>query len=113
VHAPAVPVFAGDVSFRMTDFASRNAERAGVAHAIEFKTADALQRMPPRGQRHADAEPALWRAHRAQGRAGPGAWRARGFEGGGTKFGGLLRRAGGALEAPLHPAGPAWCSAPR
>lgn len=47
VHAPAVPVYAGDVSFRMTDFAVRNAERAGVKHAIEFKTADALQRMPP------------------------------------------------------------------
>ncbi len=46
-HAPAVPVFAGDVSFRMTDFATRNAERAGVRQAIEFKTADALQRMPP------------------------------------------------------------------
>ncbi|MFM2341936.1 MAG: hypothetical protein RLZZ592_1589, partial [Pseudomonadota bacterium] len=49
-HAPAVAVFAGDVSFRMTDFAQRNAERAGVAHAIEFKTADALQRMPPQAQ---------------------------------------------------------------
>jgi len=47
VRAPAVPVFAGDVSFRMTDFAARNAERAGVRHAIEFKTADALQRPPP------------------------------------------------------------------
>ncbi|MDP2005682.1 MAG: THUMP domain-containing protein [Rubrivivax sp.] len=47
VHAPAVPIFAGDVSFRMTDFATRNAERAGVTHAIEFKTADALQRLPP------------------------------------------------------------------
>jgi putative N6-adenine-specific DNA methylase len=47
VHAPTVPLFAGDVSFRMTDFASRNAERAGVAQAIEFKTADALQRPPP------------------------------------------------------------------
>jgi putative N6-adenine-specific DNA methylase len=47
VHAPAVPVFAGDVSFRMTDFATRNAERAGVAKAIEFKTADAQQRPPP------------------------------------------------------------------
>jgi putative N6-adenine-specific DNA methylase len=55
VHAPAVPVYAGDVSFRMTDFASRNAERAGVGHAIEFKTADALQRMPPGRTRHADA----------------------------------------------------------
>jgi len=46
-HAPAVPLFAGDVAFRMTDFATRNAERAGVASVIEFKTADALQRMPP------------------------------------------------------------------
>jgi putative N6-adenine-specific DNA methylase len=46
-RAPAVPIFAGDVSFRMTDFATRNAERAGVAKAIEFKTADALQRTPP------------------------------------------------------------------
>jgi putative N6-adenine-specific DNA methylase len=47
VHAPAVPIWAGDVSFRMTDFATRNAERAGVKHAIEFKTADALQRPAP------------------------------------------------------------------
>jgi putative N6-adenine-specific DNA methylase len=47
VHAPAVPVWAGDVSFRMTDFAARNAERAGVKHAIEFKTADVLQRPAP------------------------------------------------------------------
>ena len=47
VHAPAVQLFAGDVSFRMTDFATRNAERAGVQHAIDFKTADALQRPPP------------------------------------------------------------------
>ncbi|MGM9487488.1 THUMP domain-containing class I SAM-dependent RNA methyltransferase [Ideonella sp. YS5] len=47
VHAPAVPIWAGDVSFRMTDFATRNAERAGVRHAIEFKTADVLQRPAP------------------------------------------------------------------
>ena len=46
-HPPRVPIFAGDVSFRMTDFATRNAERAGVTHAIEFKTADALQRPAP------------------------------------------------------------------
>lgn len=46
-HAPEVQIFAGDVSFRMTDFAQRNADRAGVASAIDFKTADALQRMPP------------------------------------------------------------------
>jgi putative N6-adenine-specific DNA methylase len=47
VHPPRVPVFAGDVSFRMTDFARRNAERAGVGAAIAFKAADALQRPPP------------------------------------------------------------------
>ncbi len=46
-HAPVVGIFAGDVSFRMTDFAQRNAERAGVARFIDFKTADALQRPPP------------------------------------------------------------------
>ncbi len=48
-QAAAVPIFAGDVSFRMVDFARRNAERAGVAEAIEFKTADLLQRLPPAG----------------------------------------------------------------
>ncbi len=47
VHAPQVRIYTGDVSFRMTDFAERNAQRAGVHHAIDFKTADALQRMPP------------------------------------------------------------------
>lgn len=47
VHAPAVPVFASDVSFRMVDFARRNAERAGVAHAIEFHGGDALERPAP------------------------------------------------------------------
>jgi putative N6-adenine-specific DNA methylase len=47
VHASAVAIDAGDVSFRMTDFATRNAERAGVAAAIAFKTADALQRSAP------------------------------------------------------------------
>jgi putative N6-adenine-specific DNA methylase len=46
-HAPRVPVVAGDVAFRMTDFASRNAERAGVARAIDFRTMDALQRPAP------------------------------------------------------------------
>ncbi len=46
-HAPRVAVFAGDVSFRMTDYAARNAARAGVAEAIELKTVDALQRAAP------------------------------------------------------------------
>jgi putative N6-adenine-specific DNA methylase len=40
-------VFGSDVAFRMVDFAERNAERAGVASAIEFRGGDALQRMPP------------------------------------------------------------------
>lgn len=40
-------IFGSDVSHRMVDFAQRNAERAGVAHAIEFRGGDALQRMPP------------------------------------------------------------------
>ena len=46
-HDSAVAIYAGDVSFRMTDFAQRNAQRAGVAKAIQFKTGDALQRPPP------------------------------------------------------------------
>jgi len=47
VHAPAVPIIASDLSFRMVDFARRNAERAGVAHAIEFHGGDALERPAP------------------------------------------------------------------
>jgi putative N6-adenine-specific DNA methylase len=47
VHASTVPIFAGDVSFRMTDFAQRHAQQAGVADAIAFKAGDMLQRMPP------------------------------------------------------------------
>jgi putative N6-adenine-specific DNA methylase len=40
-------VFGSDVSFRMVDFAQRNAERAGVAQAVELRGGDALQRQPP------------------------------------------------------------------
>jgi putative N6-adenine-specific DNA methylase len=40
-------VFGSDVAHRMVDFAQRNAERAGVAHCVEFRGGDALQRMPP------------------------------------------------------------------
>jgi putative N6-adenine-specific DNA methylase len=47
VHAPAVPIFASDVSFRMLDFARRNAQRAGVEAAIDFHGGDALERPPP------------------------------------------------------------------
>jgi putative N6-adenine-specific DNA methylase len=45
--APAVTIFGSDVAHRMVDFAERNAERAGVGAAIEFRGGDALQRLPP------------------------------------------------------------------
>ena len=47
ITEPTAPVFGSDVSFRMVDFAERNAERAGVAAAVQFRGGDALQRMPP------------------------------------------------------------------
>jgi putative N6-adenine-specific DNA methylase len=47
IAEPTAPVFGSDVSFRMVDFAERNAERAGVAHAVQLRGGDALQRMPP------------------------------------------------------------------
>ena len=86
VHAPRAPVFAGDVSFRMTDFATRNAERAGVAHAIEFKTADALQRPPPAPRGTLMLNPPYGERMGAKGQGSrndePGAREA--FEGGGS-----------------------------
>ncbi|QTD45851.1 THUMP domain-containing class I SAM-dependent RNA methyltransferase [Ottowia testudinis] len=42
-----IHVFGSDVAHRMVDFAQRNAERAGVAHAVQLRGGDALQRMPP------------------------------------------------------------------
>ena len=42
-----VPIFGSDVAHRMVDFSERNAERAGVARAIQFRGGDALQRQPP------------------------------------------------------------------
>ncbi|WP_334135573.1 THUMP domain-containing class I SAM-dependent RNA methyltransferase [Tepidimonas sp.] len=39
--------YGSDVSFRMVDFARRNAERAGVGAAAAFRGGDALQRLPP------------------------------------------------------------------
>lgn len=47
IHAPLAPVFGSDVAFRMVDFARRNAERAGVAQATQFRGGDALQRNAP------------------------------------------------------------------
>lgn len=46
-RAPTAPVFGSDVAFRMVDFAQRNAQRAGVADAVQLRGGDALQRMPP------------------------------------------------------------------
>ena len=44
---PRAPVYGSDVAFRMVDFAQRNADRAGVTHAVHLRGGDALQRMPP------------------------------------------------------------------
>ncbi|MDO4769135.1 MAG: THUMP domain-containing protein [Brachymonas sp.] len=44
---PEVTIFGSDVAHRMVDFAQRNAERAGVARAVQLRGGDALQRMPP------------------------------------------------------------------
>jgi putative N6-adenine-specific DNA methylase len=86
-----VPVFAGDVSFRMTDFATRNAARAGVQQAIEFKTVDALQRLPPgpRGTLMLNPPYGERIAPKGQGTGGhaaapPRAAEREGFEGGGS-----------------------------
>jgi len=78
----------------MTDFATRNAERAGVLNAamkaIEFKTADALQRLPPAERGVLVLNPPYGERIGAKGRgahAGGGDERAaprEAFEGGGT-----------------------------
>ena len=91
VHDPLVPVVAGDVSFRMTDFATRNAERAGVSQAIEFETVDVLQRLPPARAGTLMLNPPYGERIVPKGRgaagrresAAPGAAR-EGFEGGGS-----------------------------
>ena len=117
VHAPAVEVFAGDVSFRMTDFAARNAERAGVGRAIAFKTADALQRPAPRGRGTLMLNPPYGEriapkgrgSARGPGEAGadaPGHQRAgarEGFDGGGSSA-----EFFGALAAHWKRAYPGW-----
>jgi putative N6-adenine-specific DNA methylase len=47
IHACPVPIYASDVSFRMVDFARRNAQRAGVDQYITFNGGDALERPAP------------------------------------------------------------------
>lgn len=46
-QSPGVRIFGSDVAHRMVDFAQRNAQRAGVAHAVQLRGGDALQRLPP------------------------------------------------------------------
>ncbi len=109
-HAPAVAVFAGDVSFRMTDFAQRNAERAGVAHAIEFKTADALQRPPPLPQGTLMLNPPYGERLAPKGQGSAPAAARESFEGGGSsaEFFSAL-----AAHWKRHYAGwSAWCLSP-
>lgn len=90
VHAPTVPIFAGDVSFRMTDFATRNAQRAGVLAALQLKTGDALQRPAPTARGTLMLNPPYGERIAAKG---TGSSTAReGFDGGGSSaefFGGL------------------------
>jgi putative N6-adenine-specific DNA methylase len=47
IKPSAVPIHASDVSFRMVDFARRNAQRAGVETCITFNGGDALERPAP------------------------------------------------------------------
>jgi putative N6-adenine-specific DNA methylase len=82
VHAPHVPIFAGDVAFRMTDFAQRNAERAGVGQAIQFKTMDALQRPAPTPTGTMMFNPPYGERIAAKGQGSQAA--RQGFEGGGS-----------------------------
>jgi putative N6-adenine-specific DNA methylase len=47
IRTSAVPIYASDVSFRMVDFARRNAQRAGVEAAVTLNGGDALERPAP------------------------------------------------------------------
>jgi putative N6-adenine-specific DNA methylase len=84
IHTSAVPIFAGDVSFRMSDFAAANARAAGVAPSIEFKTADALQRLPPAATGLIVMNPPYGERIGASGRGAGGASPRETFDGGGT-----------------------------
>ena len=93
VHAPAVPIFGSDVALRMVDFAQRNAERAGVGarDRVPRRRCAAAHAAGADAAGHADAEPAVWRAHRGRGVAGKRGARAqgRGPRHGGDFFGRL------------------------
>jgi putative N6-adenine-specific DNA methylase len=75
-----VPIFASDVSFRMVDFARRNAQRAGVEDSITFHGGDALERaapaLPPQLQGTLMLNPPYGERIAPRGVAGSGAARA-------------------------------------
>ena len=81
IHASAVPIFASDVSFRMVDFARRNAQRAGVETAIVFNGGDALERpapeLPDSMPGTVVMNPPYGERIEVAGKAGPGAMRER------------------------------------
>ncbi len=72
-HAPTAEIFGSDVAHRMVDFAQRNAERAGVAAAVQFRGGDALQRMPPAAAGVMLLNPPYGERIEVGGVAGPGA----------------------------------------
>ncbi|RRD57948.1 class I SAM-dependent RNA methyltransferase [Comamonadaceae bacterium OH2545_COT-014] len=97
--APPVRVFGSDVAHRMVDFAQRNAERAGVAHALQLRGGDALQRQPP------TATPGIILMNPPYGEriavAGTAAARGKGPGGGRERF-----HASATLHAPAHARAP-------
>jgi putative N6-adenine-specific DNA methylase len=46
-NAKNLQIYGSDVAHRMVDFAQRNADLAGVGHAVQLRGGDALQRKPP------------------------------------------------------------------
>ena len=110
VCKPVAAIFGSDISHRMVDFGQRNAERAGVAHALQLRGGDALQRMPPVAQPGIILlNPPLWRAHCRGGqlwaqcaRAHGASAHARARTSANRRRWRLLSTTGHALEAPLQ-----------
>jgi 23S rRNA G2445 N2-methylase RlmL len=111
VHAPAVPIFAGDVSFRMTDFARRNAQRAGVEAGDRVQDRDALQR-PPAWRLHGTLmlNPPYGERIEVAGKAHAAALRDSDREGGGRMR--LLRRAWPRTGSAYYAGWTAWLLSP-
>jgi putative N6-adenine-specific DNA methylase len=107
-----VPLFAGDVSFRMTDFAARNAQRAGVQDgrgrpSSSRRPTRCSARRRPSAARCCSIPPYGERIEPKGSRVARGAASAprEGFEGGAADFFGRLARTGSAAT----PAGPPGC----